>query len=123
MEATIISITENAVNINITPDQPVVKILSGYAIAFGGIINPMTTFGDMIYADSTPGPARLAGNTTATKKFLNQTGNGTISAVPVWSALIINDIPDLSSVYQTILPSQTGNANKFLSTNGTSPNW
>ena len=46
--------------------------------------NPMTTLGDIIYEDATPTPARLAGNTATSKKFLTQTGNGTISAAPAW---------------------------------------
>jgi len=49
-----------------------------------GMINPMTTLGDIIYENATPAPARLAGNTTTVKQFLTQTGNGTISAAPVW---------------------------------------
>lgn len=123
MEATVISITESTVNINITPDQPIVKILSGYAVAFGGIINPMTTYGDMIYTDATPGPARLPGNTTSVKNFLVQTGTGSISGIPSWAPLVSVDIPDLSLIYQPVLPSQSGNALKFLTTNGTTPSW
>ena len=36
----------------------------------------LTTLGDMLYENSTPAPARLAGSTSATKNFLTQTGNG-----------------------------------------------
>ncbi len=43
--------------------------------------------GDTLYSDATNSLAKLAGNTTATKKFLNQTGNGSVSAAPVWSAM------------------------------------
>lgn len=64
-----------------------------------GMTNPMTTLGDIIYEDATPAAARLAGNTTATKKFLSQTGNGTISAAPNWAALLAADIPDISATY------------------------
>ena len=53
----------------------------------------MTTLGDLLYENSTPAPARLAGNTSATKKMLSQTGNGTISAAPAWAALVAGDIP------------------------------
>jgi len=59
-----------------------------------GLSNPMTTLGDIIYENSTPAPARLAGNTTTTKEFLSSTGNGTISAAPVWGALVSGDIPN-----------------------------
>jgi hypothetical protein len=47
----------------------------------------MTTLGDAIYAGSSGTATRLAGNTTTAKQFLSQTGNGTISAAPVWSDL------------------------------------
>jgi hypothetical protein len=52
----------------------------------GGMTNPMTTLGDIIYENSTPAPARLAGNTTSTMYLLSQTGTGTVSAVPAWKA-------------------------------------
>lgn len=58
--------------------------------------NPTTTLGDTVYCSSTVTPgtiARLAGNTTTTKKFLTQTGNGTISAAPVWNVITAGDLP------------------------------
>lgn len=61
-----------------------------------GFANPMTTLGDIIYENATPTPTRLAGNTTTTKMFLNQTGNGSISAAPTWAALVSGDIPALA---------------------------
>ena len=39
--------------------------------------------GDLIAANGTPAWARLPGNTTATRKFLRQTGTGAVSAAPV----------------------------------------
>lgn len=48
--------------------------------------------GDLIVGNSTPKWARLAGQTTTTKKFLVQTGNGTISAVPSWDTIITSDL-------------------------------
>lgn len=44
---------------------------------------PMTTLGDTTYFSTVA--ARLAGNTTLTKKFLSQTGTGTVSAAPAWA--------------------------------------
>jgi hypothetical protein len=61
------------------------------------LTNPMTTLGDIIYENATPAAARLAGNTTTTKKFLTQTGTGTISAAPAWSTIVAADVPDLSA--------------------------
>jgi hypothetical protein len=40
---------------------------------------------------------RLAGNTTAGKQYLSQTGNGTISAAPVWSAIAEADVTNLTT--------------------------
>jgi len=56
------------------------------SISGSGMTNPMTTLGDIIYENSTPAPARLAGNTTSTMYLLSQTGTGTVSAVPAWKA-------------------------------------
>jgi hypothetical protein len=58
--------------------------------------NVTTTIGDLIYASATGTPgtlARLAGNTTTSRRFLRQTGDGTNSTAPVWDALIDGDIP------------------------------
>jgi hypothetical protein len=49
--------------------------------------------GDLIAANSTPAWARLAGNTTATRKFLRQTGTGTVSALSAWDTLLAGDLP------------------------------
>lgn len=51
----------------------------------GGFTNPMTTLGDIIYGGASGTATRLAGNTTTTSKVLFQTGNGTVSAAPVWT--------------------------------------
>lgn len=58
-----------------------------------GMTNPMTTLGDIIYESATPAPARLAGNTSTTRKFLRQVGTGTISAAPAWDTLVVGDLP------------------------------
>jgi hypothetical protein len=50
-----------------------------------GLAEVFTTLGDIDYENATPTRTRLAGNTTTTKKYLSQTGNGSISAAPVWS--------------------------------------
>lgn len=56
-----------------------------------GFSNPMTTLGDIMYENSTPTAARLAGNTSATMAVLTQTGNGAISAAPVWTLINSNN--------------------------------
>jgi hypothetical protein len=50
--------------------------------------------GDIPYANSTPAWTKLAGNTTTTKKWLNQTGNGSVSAAPRWDAIADGDLPN-----------------------------
>lgn len=57
----------------------------------------LTTLGDTIYATSSSVWTRLAGNTTATKKFLRQTGSGAVSAAPAWDTLVAGDIPSLDA--------------------------
>ena len=54
--------------------------------------NPMTSLGDMIYGNAVGLPIRRAGNTTTTKMFLSQTGNGTTSSAPQWSVVTATDV-------------------------------
>ncbi len=52
-----------------------------------------STLGDLIHGNATSVWARLAGNTTAVKQFLTQTGTGAVSAVPAWGAIASGDLP------------------------------
>jgi len=47
-------------------------------------LDPLTTLGDVLYHDGT-NSVRLAGQITATQKFLSQTGTGAVSAAPTWA--------------------------------------
>ncbi len=67
-----------------------------YATPSAGMTNPMTTLGDTIFGAASGTPTRLAGNTTTTKRFLTQTGTGTISAAPIWGTI---DSTDINSAY------------------------
>jgi hypothetical protein len=60
-------------------------------------LDPMTTVGDLIYANSTPAPARLAGNASSTKKFLCGTGTGSAANPPSWCTLSSSDVPNNSA--------------------------
>lgn len=62
------------------------------ATAAFNALSPSTTLGDLIYHDGTD-DVRLAGNTTTSRRFLRQTGTGTVSAAPAWDALTDGDIP------------------------------
>lgn len=55
-------------------------------------LSPLTTLGDVIFRDASNN-VRLTGNITTTKQFLSQTGDGAVSAAPVWSALVNADLP------------------------------
>ncbi|MDE2019816.1 MAG: hypothetical protein KGJ13_05740 [Patescibacteria group bacterium] len=66
-----------------------------------GMSNPMSVLGDIIYENSTPAPARLAGQTTTTKEYLSQTGTGTISAAPAWAQVNYSDLGGTEPVPST----------------------
>lgn len=61
------------------------------ATAAFNALSPLTTLGDVVYHDGSNG-VRLGGNITATRKFLRQTGNGSISAAPTWDTILASDI-------------------------------
>jgi hypothetical protein len=82
--------------------------------------NPMTTLGDMIYEDATPTAVRLAGNTTAVKTFLVQTGTGTVSAAPAWGTIVIGDLP--TGYPWSSLGNPTGNLSLSMGTDTTTFN-
>lgn len=65
------------------------------ALAAFNALSPLTTLGDILTNDGT-NDVRVAGNTTTTRKFLIQTGNGTVSAAPAWGTIVNGDIPTLN---------------------------
>lgn len=84
------------------------------AVAAFDALSPLTTAGDTIYHNGTDN-VRLAGNTSTTKQFLSQTGNGSASAAPAWSALAASDIPNLdaSKIATGTLASARGGALRY----------
>lgn len=63
-----------------------------YTLAgLGGMANVFTSLGDIVYSNAAGAPVRRAGNTTTTKMYLSQTGDGTSSAAPQWSAITSSD--------------------------------
>jgi len=56
-------------------------------------LSPMTTLGDLIYGGAAGAGTRLAGNTTTTRKFLRQTGDGVASSAPAWDTITAADVP------------------------------
>ena len=81
-----------------TSNLPVIPIAGGgsgqtTATSAFNALSPMTTVGDLIAENATPAAVRVAGNTTATKNFLTQTGSGSASALPVWGTIAAADLP------------------------------
>ena len=58
--------------------------------------NSTTLLGSIPYQSNTDTTTLLGPNTTTTKKFLRQTGNGTNGAAPAWDTLIAGDVPTLN---------------------------
>lgn len=73
-------------------------------------LSPMTTLGDVTYGGASGTGTRLAGNITTSKQFMSQTGTGTVSAAPVWSAVSKSDV-GLANVENTALSTWAGSAN------------
>ena len=82
-------------------------------------LSPVTTLGDLIYGDAANSNTRLAGNTTTTKKFLRQTGTGTVSAAPAWDTLVDGDIPTALTGKTYNALTLTSNATGFTIAGGT----
>lgn len=62
-------------------------------VVYGGTGLASYTLGDLVYASAGTTLSKLAGNTTTTRKFLRQTGDGTNSAAPAWDTITAADVP------------------------------
>lgn len=85
--------------------------IDGYASGLAGG-NSTTLLGSLPYQSNTNTTTMLSPNTTTTKKYLNQTGDGTNGAVPSW-----NQIDELGIITSGILSSGTGGIG-YTSTGG-----
>lgn len=66
-----------------------------YSLANTGSLvfaNPMTGVGQVIYGGTNGAPEALNGNTTTTREFLRQVGDGTNSAAPAWDTISPEDV-------------------------------
>ena len=77
----------------------------------GGTNNSSYVLGDTLYSSAANTLAKLSGNTTATKKFLGQTGTGAVSQAPVWEQPAASDITGLATSATT----DTTNADNITS--------
>ena len=53
--------------------------------------------GDLVYGSGADTCAKLAGQITTTRKFLRQTGDGAVSAAPVWDTLVAADLTKVTN--------------------------
>ncbi len=87
-------IVQSGVNKQITTADYVSEVLDVNPVLTtqGGTNITSYTLGDTLYSSATNVLSKLAGNTTTTKKFLAQTGTGSVSAAPSWEAFDPSDI-------------------------------
>ena len=87
-------IVQTGVNKQVTTANYVSQVLNVNPVLTtqGGTNITSYTLGDTLYASATNVLSKLAGNTTTTKKFLVQTGTGSVSAAPSWEILDPSDI-------------------------------
>jgi hypothetical protein len=77
-------------------------VTGSLATTNGGTGQNTITLGDLLYGSASNVLSKLAGNTTTTKQFLSQTGNGTVSAAPVWGAIASADLANLAPSFGDI---------------------
>jgi hypothetical protein len=80
-------------------DLPSHNLLSA---THGDTLSDSPVLGDLLIGNATPKWARLAGQTTATKKFLTQTGAGSVSATPGWNTIADTDLAAIGAGAQVI---------------------
>jgi hypothetical protein len=102
----ITSTLPSAVQLNITQLGTITAgVWNGTAIGpvYGGTGLTSYVLGDTLYASAANTLAALAGNTTAVKQYLSQTGTGAVSAAPAWATIDGGDITgaELSKVDDT----------------------
>lgn len=90
----IVPLVQSGANVQTTTTNFVAQTLNVHPVTTtqGGTNITSYALGDTIYTSATNTLAKLSGNTTATKKFLTQTGTGSVSAAPAWGVLAPSDI-------------------------------
>lgn len=68
------------------------QVSGALGVTNGGNGLSTAALGDLRYGSGTNTIAALAGNTTATKKYLTQTGTGSVSAAPAWNTIASADV-------------------------------
>jgi len=89
----ILTVTTNGSNGSASLIANTLNIPTYTLVGLGGMSNPFSSsLGQIIYSNSAGAPLALSGNTTTTKKFLSQTGDGVNSDAPFWSTIAISDV-------------------------------
>jgi hypothetical protein len=70
-----------------------ISLTTALSVTSGGTGLNSAAIGDIFYGSAANTLSALAGNTTATKRFLTQTGTGSASAAPAWGSIVDGDIP------------------------------
>lgn len=70
-----------------------VEVSGTLPVGLGGTGLSAASTGDLLYGSAADTLSALPGNTSTTRKFLTQTGNGTQSAAPSWQAVQASDLP------------------------------
>lgn len=112
-------IVQSGVNKQVTTANYVSQVLNVNPVLTtqGGTNITSYTLGDTLYASATNTLAKLAGNTTTTKKFLVQTGTGSVSAAPSWEILDPSDInTQYGSFFYDFSTTLTGNITNVQTT-------
>ena len=87
----------------------------------GGTHQSSYTLGDILYASATNTLSKLPGNTTSSKLFFTQTGTGSASAAPAWSAISASDVGTALINFSTVTTStQTMSSSTLYFNNYTS---
>jgi hypothetical protein len=81
-------------------------------------VDPLLELGDMIYGDDDGHQTRLVANYSSTKKFLTETGTGTVGGVPTWSTIAASDLPSLPDISGTLDVASGGTGATSLTANG-----
>jgi hypothetical protein len=86
----------------------------------GGTGQTTYTLGDTLYSSASNTLSKLSGNTTTTRKFLRQTGTGTVSAAPAWDTVTASDV-GLGNVSNTAQVTSVTGTSPVSSSGGTTP--
>lgn len=90
-----LSCTIDPTSTTFSPDT--LTLTNALGPTYGGTGQLTYTLGDTLYASAANTLSKLAGNTSATKNLLCQTGNGSVSAAPSWCTLVNGDLPSTLS--------------------------